>query len=168
MVDSDDSRVHRPSHDGAEDERSPCRLCQLRAIYHRVARTLPRLPHRPGLMRAVGVAVPAVEAWYLCGRDESVSEARWCEGQERRRAPYTRAELKQRVYGTPRPTLALEIACALREVQRHRRDLRRLENDFPSFAALADDLRASRAAAPLRDEGEAAGAEAGRAAAAGG
>ena len=89
----------------------------------------------------VGVAVPALEAWLLCGRDARVSEAAWLAGQESGRAPYSRAELKWRAYGTDRPTLPLEIACALRELERHRRDPRRLENDFPGFAALAGDLR---------------------------
>jgi hypothetical protein len=86
--------------------------------------------------------VPAVEAWYLCGRDETVSEAAWLAGQESARLPYSRAELKWRVYGTDRPGLPLQTACAVREVQRQRHDLRRLVHDFPGFAALAADLRA--------------------------
>jgi hypothetical protein len=90
----------------------------------------------------VGVAVPAVEAWYLCGRDERVTEAAWLLGQERSKPPYTRSELKWRVYGTDRPSLPHEIECALREVRRHRQDTRRLEADFPGgFGALARDLR---------------------------
>ena len=103
---------------------------------------------RARVLRCVGVAVPAIEAWYLCGRDASVSEAAWIAGQESGRAPYTRAELKGRVYGTDRPSLPHETACALREVARQGRDLRRLEHDFPGFAALAADLRA---AAPPRE-----------------
>jgi len=70
------------------------------------------------------------------------------QGQLSARPPYTRAELKFRVYGTDRPSLPLEIRCALSEVERHRRDPRRLESDFPSFAALASDLRT----APGRSE----------------
>ena len=46
-----------------------------------------------------------------------------------------------RVYGTDRPSLALEIDRALAEVERHRSDTRRLEHEFPGFAALAADLR---------------------------
>ena len=72
-----------------------------------------------------------------------MSEAAWLEGQASGRAPYTRAELKWRVYGTDRPSLPHEIRCALHEVERLRRDSRRLENDFPSFGALAGDLRAA-------------------------
>jgi hypothetical protein len=93
------------------------------------------------VLRAVGVAVPAVEAWYLCGRDERVTEEIWASGQRTGVMPYTRGELKWRVYGTDRPSLAHETKCALEEVARHRRDTRRLENDFPGFASLARDLR---------------------------
>ena len=96
------------------------------------------------------MAVPAVEAWYLCGRDATVNEAAWIEGQKSMRLPYTRAQLKARVYGTDRPSLPLETACAVREVQRHVHDSRRLEHDFPGFAALAADLRAALPAVAAR------------------
>jgi len=89
----------------------------------------------------VGLAVPALEAWLLCGRDDSVNEAAWVNGQASGRLPYTRAELKWRVYRTERPSLAHEIDCALFEVARHGGDLRRLEYDFPGFAFLLADLR---------------------------
>jgi hypothetical protein len=82
-----------------------------------------------------------LEAWLLCGRDNDVSEAAWISGQKSGRFPYTRAELKYRIYQTERPSLPHEIECALREVERHRMDLRRLEFDFPGFAALMKDLR---------------------------
>lgn len=141
VVDSDDSVVHTARHDAPDYFHPQCRMCQLRAIYRQTTKRFPRAYGRERVLRAVGVAVPAIEAWYLCGRDETVSEAAWLDGQERGRAPYTRAELKLRVYGTDRPSLAYETACAVREASRHRPDPRRLENDFPGFAALAADLR---------------------------
>lgn len=142
VVDSDDSIVHRPEHDIAGHHHPFCRMCQLRAIFRQTARRLPPVRGRAGPLRGVGIAVPAIEAWYLCGRDPSVSEAAWVAGQETGRLPYTRAELKLRVYGTDRPSLPHEIERALAEVERHRRDPRRLENDFPnSFGPLARDLR---------------------------
>ena len=86
--------------------------------------------------------MPAVEAWYLCGRDDSVSEAVWVKGQAKGTIPYTRRELKWRVYGTERPSLPFETERALTEVRRHRGDFRRLEYDFPiGFGLLAQDLR---------------------------
>ena len=80
----------------------------------------------------------------MCGRDERVTEEVWTRGQETGVMPYTRGELKWRVYGTDRPSLAHETKCELEEVARHRRDTRRLENDFPGFASLAKDLRSWR------------------------
>ena len=146
VVDSDDSVVHTAAHDAPGYFHPHCRMCQLRAVYRQTTKKLPRAHGRDRVIRAVGVAVPAVEAWYLCGRDSTVSEAAWTGGQENGRQPYSRAELKWRVYGTDRPSLAHETECALREVNRLRHDARRLEHDFPGFAALAADLRAARPA----------------------
>ena len=141
VVDSDDSVVHNGSHEVPNYYHPLCRMCQLRGIFRRTSKKLPPVHGRTRVMRCVGVAVPAVEAWYLCGRDESVTEAAWAEGMEQGRVPYTRRDLKWRVYGTERPSLPLETDRAIQEVQRHRGDLRRLEFDFPGFSHLADDLR---------------------------
>lgn len=145
VADSDDSVVHTARHDAPDYFHPHCRMCQLRAVYRQTVKRLPPARGRDRVLRVVGVAVPAVEAWYLCGRDPTVSEAAWIAGQERAAPPYSRAELKVRVYGTDRPSLPHETVCAVREAQRHRADTRRLEHDFPGFAALAADLRAVRA-----------------------
>jgi hypothetical protein len=143
VVDSDDSVVHTVDHDKPGYFHPQCRMCQLRAVYRQTTKRLPPAHGRARLIRTLGVAVPAIEAWYLCGRDASVSETAWVEGQEKGRPPYSRAELKLRVYGTDRPSLPLETACAVREVERQRRDVRLLEHNFAGFAALATDLRAA-------------------------
>jgi hypothetical protein len=141
VVDSDDSVVHRPFHDRPGYYHPQCRMCHLRAIFRQTTKKLPPARGRAAVLRGVGIAVPAIEAWYLCGRDPAVTEAAWVEGQESGHPPYSRAELKWRVYGTDRPSLPHETRCALAEVERHRRDPRRLESDFPnSFAPLAHDL----------------------------
>lgn len=148
VVDSDDTVVHTEAHEAPGYYHPQCRLCYLRAVYRQTMKKIPPARGRDRVLRCVGVAVPAVEAWYLCGRDSSVGEAAWIAAQEKNRLPYTRRELKWRVYGTDRPTLPHEIDCALREVQRHRHDPRRLEADFPGgFGSLARDLRSWRAAA---------------------
>ena len=139
--DADDSVVHTEAHDAPGYFHPHCRMCQLRGIFRRTTKRLPPAHGRARVLRAVGVAVPALEAWLLCGRDPAVSEAAWLAGQASGRAPYSRAELKWRAYGTDRPSLPQEIRCARNELERHRRDPRRLENDFPGFAALAADLR---------------------------
>ena len=144
VVDADDSVVHLAEHDRPGYFHPHCRMCQLRAVHRQTTKKLPAAHGRARVVRAIGVAVPAIEAWYLCGRDATVSEAAGLDGQVRGHQPYSRAELKLRVYGTDRPSLPHEIACALQEVERHRHDTRRLEHDFRGFAALAGDLRAAR------------------------
>lgn len=142
VVDSDDSVVHTNEHEAPDYFHPLCRLCQMRAVYRRTTKKLPPAHGRNRVLRCVGVAVPAMEAWYLCGRDDNVNEARWISGQARRAPPYTRAELKYRVYGTDRPSLPWETERAIAEVRRHQGDLRRLEADFPGgFGSLARDLR---------------------------
>lgn len=140
-VDSDDSVVHTADHDREGYFHPHCRMCHLRAVFRQTTKKLPPARGRQRVLRGVGIAVPAIEAWYLCGRDASVTEAAWIAGQAGGRLPYTRVELKQQVYGTDRPSLVLETRCALREVARHRKDPRRLEFEFPNFAALARDVR---------------------------
>jgi hypothetical protein len=139
--DSDDSVVHTPAHDAPDFFHPQCRMCQLRAVFRQTTKKLPPAHGRPRIWRAIGVAVPALEAWLLCGRDAEVGEAAWIAAQQSGATRYNRRELKWRVYGTDRPTLPHEIHCALKEIQRHARDTRRLEYDFPGFEALARDLR---------------------------
>ena len=142
VVDSDDSPGHTAEHEAPGYHHPFCRICRLRAVFRRALKNLPPAHGRERVLRAVGLAVPAIEGWYLCGRDTSVTEAAWVNGQAAGRPPYTRRELKWRVYGTERPPLPLEIRRAVQEVSRHQGDLRRLENDFPQgFGAFARDLR---------------------------
>ena len=145
VVDSDDSVVHTPLHDKPDYFHPQCRMCRLRAVFRQSTKNLPAARGRSRVLRGVGVAVPAVEGWYLSGMDDAVTEAAWIEGQTKEHAPYSRAQLKARVYGTDRPSLAHETHCALRQVRRIARDTRRLEFDFPGFAALAADLRSWKA-----------------------
>ena len=142
VVDSDDSPVHTAEHEAPGYYHPFCRICRLRGVFRRATKNLPKAHGRDRVLRAVGVAVPAIEAWYLCGHDTSVTEAAWIDGVARGQRPYDRHELKWRVYGTDRPTLAHETRRALQEVTRHHGDIRRLENDFPQgFGSLARDLR---------------------------
>jgi hypothetical protein len=141
--DSDDSPVHTEAHEAPQYYHPHCRMCQLRAVFRQTSKRFPIAHGRLKVRRVVGVAVPALEAWLLCGRDSDVSEGAWINGQLVGRPPYTRAELKFRIYQTERPSLPHEIECALRETERHRRDLRRLEYDFPGFAALMKDLKSA-------------------------
>ncbi len=142
VCDSDDSPVHTPEHDAPGYFHPLCRICRLRAAYRRTVKNLPPAHGRARVLRAIGVCVPAIEAWLLCGRDTSITELAWIDGQASGHPPYTRRELKWKVYGTERPSLEHEMKRVIQEVSRHHGDVRRLENDFPNgFGALARDLR---------------------------
>ncbi len=141
LVDADDTAVHTATHEAPGYFHPRCRLCQLRAAFRRATRKLPPARGRDRVLRAIGLAVPAAEAWYLCGLDGAVGEEAWLAGQLAGNPPYTRRELKARVYGTERPNLPQAVAHATAAARRHAADLRRLEFDFPGFAALAADLR---------------------------
>ena len=154
VVDSDDSVVHTPEHDAPGYYHPKCRMCQLRGVFRKTVKNLPPAHNRNRLLRGVGLAVPAMEAWYLCGtsKGEGVTEEAWVKGQESGRQPYSRADLKAMVYGVRHPSLPFAMRRAVEEVKRQAHDLRRLENDFPCFASLANDLRSWKTA---REKGKA-------------
>lgn len=77
VVDSDSSPVHDGSHEMDEPSNSGCRLCLLRSSIQTTISRVSAVPNRDSLKTAVGIAVPAIEAWYRCGLDAHVNEARW-------------------------------------------------------------------------------------------
>jgi len=147
-LDSDLSPVHQRGHDQPGGAADKCGLCQLRATVDSVQSQLRPREKRGPIQTALGLAVPAVEAWYLAGRDPHVSETTWLLGMESGKFPYTKLDLKQMVYGTERPSLALEQQCAVEHARRlvQEEKLELLENLFPSgFGTLAADVRSWRA-----------------------
>lgn len=142
VVDSDDTVIHNADHADPNGFHPQCRLCQLELTIRRTRKRW-RLPQgRTPIATAAGMAVPAVEGWYLCGRDDEVGEQTWHHCLERGRCPFTRRDLKWRVYGTSRPTLPREIEHATREARRLAGNLARLENDFPvGFGHLVRSVR---------------------------
>lgn len=141
VVDADNSSVHVDLHEqpGGADEN--CRLCSLRQMIQQVQAGLRQIPGRPLIRTAVGLAVPAMEAWYQHGVDPHVTEAAWVMGLQSKAYPYTRKSLKRAVYETDRPPLDLATRRATEEAQRLVRDLGRLEQLFPGFQCLARDIR---------------------------
>ena len=142
VVDSDQTPVHKPEHEqeGGTDEK--CRLCKIRQIVDPVLSQLRPVQGRPRIKVAVGIAVPAVEAWYRCGLDPHVTEAAWIAGFPPGRFPYTTRSLKEDVYETSHPSLDLETRRATEEARRLVQDLQLLEQCFPTgFGALAREVR---------------------------
>lgn len=141
IADSDDSSIHQSSHEQAGSEEPRCRLCQLRSVFKETV--LRSVPGRSELKSAIGIAVPAIEAWYLCGKDDHVSEATWARKlQHSERIPYTRKSLKKTVYGAEHMTTDVKKRHAIKEAARLVNDLSRIETLFPSgFGSFARDVR---------------------------
>jgi len=142
VVDSNYSPVHQNTHNQPGGANPECRVCDLRGVVHQVLGNLTPVPNRSPLKTAVGLAVPTIEAWLRCSRDAHVSEAAWVVGLGGQGPwPYSKIDLKQAAYGVDRPSLELETRCATEEAQRLAQDLSVLEQMFPGFRTLANDVR---------------------------
>ncbi len=141
IADSDDSPIHQSSHEQSGGEEPRCRLCQLRNVLKETK--LSSIPNRAELKSAVGLAVPAIEAWYLCGVDPHVNEATWARKlQQSERITYTRNALKKRAYGVERPTIDIMTRHAIKAATRLVSDLSEIERLFPNgFGSFANDVR---------------------------
>ena len=143
VVDSNGSPVHVPAHEKPGNAVADCRLCRLREIVGETRRAVGSVPGRGPLRAALGLAVPAVEAWYLCGVDPHATETAWARDlMAGVHAPTRVRKLKQDVYGTDRPSLPQETERAKAAARRLAEDLSGLDRDFPGgFGALKRDVR---------------------------
>jgi len=142
VVDSNHTPIDpaEPNTDGARAKR--CRLTRLREIVEQVTPTLKPVADRPALRVALGLAVPAIEAWYLCGHESGISEEAWAQGLAAGKEPYSKARLKQLAYGTDRPSLAIETERAVEHARRVAAGLGLLDAKFPvGFGSFARDVR---------------------------
>ncbi len=145
IVDSNGTPPHLSSHDAPDGSERQCRLCQLRRITDEALRKVRPRAASPPLKVALGLAVPTIEAWLLCGVDPHVTEAAWISGlNEPRRGfmPYTKGGLKSQLYGTSHPSLVLETEKMRAAATRLSADLSGLAKLFPhGFGALLSSLR---------------------------
>jgi hypothetical protein len=140
IVDSNGTPPHSTSHEPPNAPSPECRLCQLRRIAEEVQKNVRRANLRH-LKIALGLAVPAIEAWLLCGVDPGVTEAAWMNGIKNGIRPYSTKDLKRRLYGTDRPSLALETEIMKKAAIRLAGNLSLLERSFPDgFGALRKGL----------------------------
>lgn len=143
VADSNRSAVYPAEERRGLQTKEQCRLVQLQKVLAQTQGQLRPVPNRQPIRIAIGLAVPAIEAWYLCGRDPNVSENAWVQGLRSGNLPYTKNELKRRVYGMDRPFLRLETQRAAEETRRLADDLAQLERLFPyGFGCLARDVGA--------------------------
>lgn len=144
VVDADTSPLHVDTHNAADPANAKCRICQLRQVLVGVVPYLNQSPGRSALNLAIGLAIPAIEAWLRCGVDAAVSEASWINARRQDSFPYSTADLKRAVYGTDRPSIDQETAAMAREVNRlvGTNQIELLEKLFPlGFGLLARQLR---------------------------
>jgi hypothetical protein len=142
IVDSNGSPPHLPSHEQPNAREPQCRLCQLRHIAGEVQRQVRPRQNQPALKIAVGLAVPTIEAWLLCGVDPHVTEAAWINGLKGASMPYTKKELKKQLYGTSHPSLPVETEAMKMAAARLATNLSTIESLFPNgFGALQKSLK---------------------------
>lgn len=150
VVDCDSSELHSATHGNPDDPSDDCRLCEARRIVARTRKALKKRPTGPELKVAIGLAMPAIEAWYLVGIDPQVGEAALRVGLNEGRVHLTtrdyRHQLKKKVYGTERPSIELETEVAVREARRVCKQIGTLEAFFPDgFGPMAQEIRSWRA-----------------------
>jgi hypothetical protein len=143
VIDSDESPVHEKSHENAIAADPDCRLCRLRSIVTRESQYLSTVSTKGTLKHALGLAVPAIEAWYRCGLDPHVTEDEWIRKlQGGERLTYSKQSLKKSAYGNERISNFVRIDLAKQAAQRLAADLEQLEKRFPNgFGSLRRDLR---------------------------
>ncbi len=146
IVDSNGATPHSSSHEQPNASDPNCRLCQLRRITDETLGKVRPRTNGTTLKIALGLAVPAIEGWLLCGVDSHVTEAAWINGlkeNRRDRMPYTKKGLKHQLYGTSHPSLVLETEKMKAAATRLSADLTAIQNLFPGgFGPLVKSLRA--------------------------
>ncbi len=90
---------------------------------------------------AFGVAVPSIEAWYLCGKKLDVSEKAWKDKLAGETVRYDRTSLKRKIYGE-RPFKRKQVETAVIEAKRLAQNLELLEEKFPEgFGNLVREIK---------------------------
>jgi hypothetical protein len=99
-------------------------------------------PNGTSLKAAVGLAVPEIEAWYLCGIESWATEANWLADLAAGRGASYRARLKPKAYGVDRAPLSLMTSKAREHATRLVGNLQQLEAHFQNgFGPLAREIR---------------------------
>jgi len=142
VIDSNGSTPH--GYESESFSKSPmavCRRCQLETIVQKELNNFERGRGIGRLRVALGLAVPCIEAWLLCGSDPTVNEASWINGMKEGKTPYLSRALKKKVYGTDRPSLSKILVKGVQEAKRVSNALSSLKAQFPNgFGALYRQL----------------------------
>ncbi len=142
VADADHSPLHNATHGEYAEAESGCRLCQLREEVVRAQNGLSPVTDRQRVQTAIGIAAPAIEAWYRCVVDPQVHEAAWLQRPHNQTYVPYKNRLKHDVYRTERPSMECKTQRAVEEAQHVGQQLPLLEQLFPNgFAPLANDVR---------------------------
>lgn len=145
--DADTTELHSDAHDAPGAEPTNCRLCELRTTLAQVRAELRPVAGRRPLRTAVGVAVPAIEAWYLAGSTARPSEAGfrqrfWTPFDSGGIHAYKRA-LKNLAFGEGVLSWRARLEVARDYGHGMSMRLQSLRDNFPlGFGSLERDLRA--------------------------
>ncbi|HEX8400059.1 MAG TPA: hypothetical protein VF644_21695 [Pyrinomonadaceae bacterium] len=143
--DSDDSPIHKKEHNKrGNKEAERCRLCELQKIVSSELANLSIMPGKENFKVAVGVAVPAIEAWLLCGVESYANEANWVNKQrEKGSSTYNdRKLLKTKLYGSEIAPGNVKTARQVEAARRLSNNIEQLEKLFPAgFGSLAAEIR---------------------------
>ena len=140
VIDSDDSTPHTEAHEAAGYSDSQCRHCRL---HQRIQQLRASLRPRTGqpLLVAIGLAVPAIEAWYLHGIDIHSTESHF-QRESPRALTTVRRQLKISAYGSVAVPQRVLTAKAIDHCTRIATDIGSLQQAFPSgFGTFARSLR---------------------------
>jgi hypothetical protein len=143
IADSDDSPIHDDGHTQSNSICDNCRFCLISERIQRAQSNVRKRQDGSQITSAIGLAIPSIEAWLLCGTDPHCVEAHFVrELVSRKSLLHLRRKLKQQLYGTITPPLRLEIEIASQEARRHAADLSQLETHFPrGFMPFAQQVR---------------------------
>jgi hypothetical protein len=142
VVDPDDSVPHESQHPQPLSRELNCRFCELRDISARVLSQLKPRAHAPTIRIAIGLAVPAIEAWLLCDQNTNINETTWRQVLAKNSSRYDRPKLKVELYGTDRPDLPRATEVMVQRATELAAKLDLLQQRFPGgFVPMVEALR---------------------------
>jgi hypothetical protein len=129
LADGNSSPLHTPTHRSDPQ----CRYCALTGMLGATSSTLPAVGHRESPPKiAVAIAYPAIEAWFLVGRDPHIGEMNLPSLYPGMTPASVRRKLKFQVYGTERPVGAQCLETAASQRAALNQSLPELIQRFPS------------------------------------
>jgi len=143
--DSDDTPIHKKEHDEPNNEESAiCRYCELCKATNNALGNLSSIPGKENFRVAIGVTVPAIEAWLLCDVNPHASEATWINKQKEEgfNLYNDRRSLKAKLYGSHIASSETMIERGTESAKRLAENIERLETLFPEgFGNMANEIR---------------------------